>query len=373
MIKNENKSILLCAILFLGMTSSCGSKQKEDSQPADEGLIEVTQEQFSNSHMALGQPENMVFSNRVECKGSVFAPADAMSRISPAIAGKVISVHNKIGDRVSAGQTIAAMSGNDFMELQQMFAESAASFMKAKADYERAEGLWAENIGAKKDYLAAKSAYQAAFANYQSTKSRISALHLNAAEIENGHMYSSFPVKAPISGYITKINPFIGEYVDVDAVIAEIVNVNALQLRLTVYESDINKLKSGQAVEFFTSENPDLSLRARLSNIGKTVDTETKTVDCVAAVDNVSGASLTNASFVKASVIVGEKNSKALPVTAVQKQGEEYAVYVVEKRRGKSYMLKRVPVTVGLSEKGYVEITSTLPQKQVVLRGIDTM
>ena len=365
--------MMLCALLLASVSFSCTDKKTATSQPADEALVEITPEQFKSSGMELGRPVEQVFKERVACKGNVFAPANAMARISPPIAGKVKSVRYKIGDYVTAGQTVATMSGNDFMELQQMFAEATAAYLKSKADYERADGLWAEKIGAKKDYLAAKSSYQAAYANYQSTKARIAALHLNAASIENGHMYSSFPITAPISGHITKINPFIGEYVDVDAVIAEVVNVGALQLRLSVYESDVPRLRPGQTILFSTAEHPARAMTARLSNIGKIVNTETKTIDCVAIVNQTDGMTLTNESFVEASVIVGEKRRLALPATAVQKQGEEYAVYVVEKRKGKNYMLKCIPVTVGTIGQDYIEITGTLPEKQVVLRGIDTM
>ena len=366
-------STILFITILAWMNFSCNGKKTEESQPKDEGLIEITPEQFKTGNMALGQLGSQTFQDKVACKGYIFAPANAMAKVSTPIAGKVNTIKYKIGDYVSAGQTIATISGNDFMELQQNFAEAAASYSKAKVDYERAQSLWDEKIGAQKDFLAAKSIYKSAYASYLSLKSRITTLRLNASQIENGRMYTSFPVTSPISGYLTKTNAVIGQFIDMENDIAEIVNINALQLRLAVYESDINQLKTGQTVMFGTAGNANKSLRAKLVNIGKSINSDTKTIDCIANIDKSTGASLINESFVEASIAVSEKQVMALPSTAIQKEGSNYYVYVVEKMNGKSYMLKKTIVNIGATEKDYTEIRSELPNKEIIVRGIETL
>lgn len=369
--KKISKLVLLLLIIAANM--ACNGKKTDTPEPVDDGLTEITPEQFKTNKMALGTAGPYTFSTVVECKGFVFAPSNVMSKVSPAMAGKVNTVGFKLGDRVQAGQVIATLSGNDFMELQQSFAEAAAAFTKAKVDYERAKGLWAENIGAEKDFLSAKSQYRAALASYQSLRSRIAALHLSAERIENGRMYTSYPVVAPIGGYLTKINAVIGQFVDMDSDIAEIVNVDALQLKLQVYESDVRKLRVGQQVLFVTSDHPGHELRARLSTIGKTVNPDTKTIDCVATVDKSAGVPLINDSYVQASVVVGSRQATALPTTAVQKLGSTYYIYVVQRRQGHSYILKKIPVTIGASEKAYTEVRTPLPDKEIVVQGVETM
>lgn len=224
--------ILASTLLAIAFCCACESKKTETATPVEEDLTDITPEQFTTNKMALGRAVAHTFSTTVACKGTVFAPANAMSKISPSIAGKVITITHKLGDRVQAGQLIATLSGNDFMELQQSFAEAAAAYTKAKVDYERAKSLWAENIGAEKDFLAAKSLYHASLASYQSLRARVAALRLNPARIENGHMYTSYPVVAPISGYLTNIDAVIGQFVDMESNLAEIVDIDRLQLKL---------------------------------------------------------------------------------------------------------------------------------------------
>lgn len=363
---------LLISLIAGGMFS-CSDKKTEPAAPLDEGLIEISPEQFKTSNMRLGSLMPTTFHDKVVCKGYVSAPANAMSKICPPIAGKIVNIYHKIGDFIPAGKVIATLSGNEFMALQQSFAESAAAYSKAKMDYERAEGLWAEKIGAHKDFLAAKSYYQSAYASYQSLRSRITALGIKPTRIEDGQMYTSYPVVAPISGYLTRINAVIGQYVDVETEIAELVNLKALQLKISVYETDARKLKPGQEVVFSTTGNDNHTLHARLATIGKTVNPETKMIDCVADISGADGASLVNDSFVEAAVVINSRQAPALPATAVQKQEGDYFVYVVESRKDKNYMLKKVPVAIGLTSGESVEIKTQLPNKSIILQGIDTM
>jgi len=114
-------------------------------------------------------------------------------------------------------------------------------------------------------------------------------------------------------------------------------------------------------------------MHARLTNIGKTVNPETKTIDCIATIDKSVGIPLINDSYVEASITVDQKQVMALPVTAVQQQGNDSFVFVVEKMDGRNYLLKKTPVVVGTTEKGLIEIKSDLPDKELVVNGIENL
>ena len=83
---------------------------------------------------------------------------------------------------------------------------------------------------------------------------------------------------------------------------------------------------------------------------------------------------LVNQSFVEAAVIVSNKSVKALPVSAVQKVEKTNFIYVLERKEGEKYLLKKTPVEVGASDNNFTEILSGLPaEKQIVVRGIETL
>jgi cobalt-zinc-cadmium efflux system membrane fusion protein len=369
--KKIGKIWLVVTVVAIGF--SCNGKKADSAEPADDGLVEITQAQFQASGMKVGKISQQTFRDKISCKGYVSAPSSAMSKICPLIPGKVNSLRYKIGDYVPAGAVVATVSGNDFMALQQSFAEAAAAYAKAKGDYDRVLALWAENIGAKKDVQAAKASYQASYASYQSLRSRIAALGISPARVESGRMYTHYPVVAPIGGYLTRTDAVIGQYIDMETPVAELVDLRAVQLRLSVYETDMDRLKVGQLVVFATAGSDDRTLSARLSTIGKTVNPDSKMVDCIATIDQGSRLSLVNESFVSAEIVVAARQHTALPVGAVQKHGNEYTVYVGEKHRGNVYKLKKTVVSVGMTDGDYIEVKTPLTGRDIVLQGIGTM
>lgn len=368
---------ILIYVLTLLFFFSCGKKSESDGETQvseDESLIEITSEQFKTSEMQLGEPTLQTFTDEVSCKGFLFAPANGIAKVSTPIAGTVENIRFKIGDFVRQGQTVCNISGNEFLSLQQQFAEASANYQKAKIDYERMKALRAEKIGAAKDFTAAESLYKASFASYNALKTRIQALRLNPTRIESGQMYSSFPVVAPISGFITKTGAVIGQYVDMQNELAEVVNVHNLQLQLSVFEMDVNKLRVGQKVRFGVSGSGAGSMNATLSTIGKSINPDTKTIDCVAKITDADQNKLVNQSYVEAKIQVNDLEAKALPAEAVQKIANEYFVYVMEKQEDTTYFLKRTKVETGKSNNAFIEILSGLPvDKKVVVSGVETL
>ena len=369
------KRISLIA-LALVLLAACGSKtadKKTENAPKEE-LIELTQQQFKTSGMELGEPSMQSFSDEVACKGYIIAPPNSMARVSTPIPGVVNAIHCKTGDFVRSGQVVCTISGNEFLSLQQDFAETAARFSKSKLDYERARALREEKIGSEKDFIAVQSEYKTVLASYNALKVKINAIRLDAARIENGQMYTSFPVVSPISGYVTKTSAVIGQYADMQNELVEIVNINGLQLQLAVFETDVQKLRAGQTVHFGISGSTSKSLGAMLITVGKTINPDTKVIDCIARIDRASDVQLVNQSFVEATVIVSDKTAKALPVSALQKVDKAYFIYVLELKEGEKYLLKKTPVEVGASDNNFTEILSGLPaDKQIVVRGIETL
>lgn len=261
------------------------------------------------------------------------------------------------------------------MTLQQEFAESAAAFQKAKADYERMKLLRAENIGAKKDYVSAESIYKSSLASYNALKARIHSLSINPSQIENGQMYASFPVVSPIDGYVTSSGVVVGQYVDMTDDITQIVNTDKLQLKLSIFEADIQKIQEGQRVRFYLNGQPENVLLGTINTVGKGINPETKSIDCIALIDESSKPGLVSNSYVEANVEVETNEAIALPTSAIQKIGNEYIAFVVESSDNQTYRLRKTLVKVGKSNSEYFEILDGIDtnSNKIVLKGVDTL
>lgn len=364
--------ILIYALILL---QGCKSRDVDESSDAnDESIIVLTTEQFKASGMELGNPIPQTFEDEVLCNGYITAPSNYIATVSSPIPGIVESIHCKIGDYTTKRQIIYHISGNEFLSLQQEFAEAAAIYYRTKLDLNRAEALRAEKIGSEKSYIATETENRAAFANYNALKARIKALNIDPNQIENGQMYSSFPVISPIIGYVTKTDAVIGQYVDYKDQLVEIVNTNELQLQLSVYDRDIYKLKSGQTVNFSIGDNTEQNLTAELINIGQTIDQDKKTILCLARINKKNDLKLMNREFVNASIIIAEKQGFALPLSAIQKTGTDYFVFVLVNHENDKYHLRKQKITIGKINKHYIEILDNISNDgKIILKGIDTL
>lgn len=357
---------------FMFLSTGCGksSKTNEDAKVETEQLVKITISQFQSDSMAIGTISTQTFEDEVRCNGYITAAANGIAQISTPIAGIVESINCSMGSYVKKGQTLCMITGNELMSMQQEFTETSARLKRLKSDYERSKSLYDEKIGAEKDFIAIESEYKAMKSKYLSLKLRLELLRLNVAKIEAGDLYASFSVISPINGYITKQNLVLGQYIEQQKLLVEIVDVNQLQIQLSVFEKDIARLKPGQTVNFSSPGEISFNNKATLVSISRAVNPDTKTVTCIASIQNSQQTSLINQSYVEALIAVNSREAKALPSEALIKSGKDYYVMLVEKSDNEAYYLRKQNVNIGRTSKGFTEITDKIDLTKVLVKGV---
>jgi len=366
------KFIISVFILLIFITSGCSDSLKTGENAANEAghLVQITKKQFVSDSMKIGAPTLQYFEDEIRCNGYIIAPANGMAQISAPLSGIVETINCSIGDYVRKGQILCSLSGNELMLLQQDFAETSAKLERLKSDYDRSKSLFNEKIGTEKDFIAIESDYKAMKSKYQSLKIRLELLKLNVSKIEAGELYSAFAVISPISGYITNLNLVLGQFTEQQKNLVEIIDVSQLQLQLSVFENDINKLKTGQNIGFNSLGEPASVHSAVLASIGKTINPESKTIQCLAKIKNENMDNYIYRSYIEARIIVNHKEAKALPNEAIIKAGKDFYVFVVEKYDNQMYDLRKEKITIGQVSKNFTEIIGGEDLTQVLIKGV---
>jgi cobalt-zinc-cadmium efflux system membrane fusion protein len=362
--------IIPFALILLATGCGKSTKTTEVAESAADQLIKISIKQFNSDSMAFGTISTQTFEDEVRCNGYITAAANGMAQVGTPIAGIVESVNCSMGSFVKKGQTLCMISGNDLMAMQQEFTETSARLRRLKSDYERSKSLYDEKIGAEKDFIATESEYKATKSKYLSLKLRLELLRLNVAKIEAGDLYASFSVISPINGYITKQNLVLGQFIEQQKLLVEIVDVSQLQIQLSVFEKDIAKLKPGQTVNFSSPGENSFNNKATLVSIGRAVDPDTKTITCVAAIKNSPQTSLINQSYIEALIAVNSSEATALPSEALIKSGKDYYVLLIEKSDNEAYYFRKQKVTIGRISKGFTEITEDTDLTKVLIKGV---
>ena len=354
------------------IVTGCGQSPKttEKTTEESENLIQVTVQQFKEDGMQSGEITRRSFEEEVSCNGYVSATPNGMAQVSAPVSGIVGSISCAIGDNVKKGQVLAKISSNELMMLQQEFTESAARLKRLKLDYERGKSLYEEKIGAEKDFIAIESEYKSMLSKYSSLKLRLQLLKLDVTKIESGDLYAEFPLIAPISGFITTQNLVLGQFIEQQKSLVEIVDVSQLQLQLSVFENEIGKLRTGQNLQFNTAGEPSVLHSATLTSISKTINPETKTILCTAKIKPGEGSTLINNSFVEARIGVNRKEANALPTEAILKSEKDHYVYQIVKSDSQAYSLRKVKVEIGMALDGFTEIIGGESLTNILVKGV---
>lgn len=361
------------AIIFLIISVimfSCKNKSAEIADAESEsGFIEITKEQFKTEMMEFGKPTISEFADLINFTGTIVPSVNGHAEISLPFQGLVVHIHCTPGQLVRKSEVLFEISGVELIDMQKDYAESAAHLIRLKSEFERQKELNDENIGTKKDFIIAESLYHAEKAKFNALKIKIEILGLDASKIEGGEFYNSFAVKAPIKGFITNINTNIGQYVEPQQTIAEIVDTGSFQLSISVFEKNINKLKVGQNVEYYVAGDRNQKNTAKIKVIGKTINKSTKSIDCFAEIKDLDKISLVNNQFVEGKVIVDSDSVMSVPETAILKSENETYILTFEKETDELYYLRKLKVTTGRKNSGYIEIEDLQDSKMILLKG----
>ncbi len=361
-----NSLVALLVVVSVSCSGDKGNKSTEET--TNSHLIKLTEQQFDANGMKLGKVSVQLFENIIDCNGYVTAKPNGMADISTQLGGLVKRIRVSSGDNVKKGDVLCEITSNEFINLQKNFAETSAKLKQLSADYKRAKKLYEEKIGSEKNFLAIQSSFKAMEATNKALKLQLSQIGLNVSKIEAGNFYPVYPVLSPISGQVSDISVNMGQYIEPQKKLMEVIDEDALQLKLSVFENDVPYLKPGQKVNFYTVNNKDSLYTATLNTVGKSINPETKTIICLANIDK-DQVNFVNNSFIRAGIITDKQEAPALPNEAIAKTETGYKVLSLEKKKGDVYYFKWVKVQTGRVSKQFTEILNGSDLGEVLVKG----
>ena len=162
--------------------------------------------------------------------------------------GRVTKIYAEVGDYKKAGSPL--MQLDDELKLA-AFKTAEVNYQKTKKDFERYQSLLASKAVTDAQLENAKLAFQSAEAQYIVAKKE----------------YDDTKITTPISGIVTSRTVDIGNYVNKNMVVAEVVDISKLKVKLNVAEADVFKLKVGDKVKISTDVYPGVTFPGKIETI----------------------------------------------------------------------------------------------------------
>ena len=345
------KSII--AVLSGVLLFSCSKKEEtvtQETYAISGDQITLTDLQKKTAGIETTTLNNENIANKILLTGQINVPPTGTAGVSSSTGGIIKTARFVPGNYVARGQTLAVVENPELARLQQEYLQSKSNLGYAQKDYNRQ--MYLNKYQASSDKVTQKAANEAQSqgAAVRGIESQLRSYGINPGSVSSGNIRKSVSVVAPISGYISRVNASIGQYVSSADVLYEIVNNGQTHLVLKVFEKDLNKISAGQKVYAFTNQNPEKKYAATVKLIGKDFAPDRSVFIHCDLIDK--DETLIPGTFMNAEIEVNAEEGFVIPDDAIVTwEGKQY---VFEELKPKTY--KMFPVTIGNSENGLTEL-----------------
>ena len=368
-----NKLIALAITIVL---LACNGGKKEPNAASSNKLVvdtlisqvvTLSNEQLKNANLSYGFTQTKSMHKIVKVNGLIDVPPSNIVSISIPMGGYLKKTSLIPGMLVKKGNLLAVMEDPIYIELQQDYLTAKSKLVYLEADFNRQKDLNATKATSDKIFQLAKSDYESQKYLVKSLSEKLKLIGIDPLVLNESNISRAINFNSPINGYITKVNVNIGKYVTPTDVLFEIIDPSDLHLRLIVYENDATNLKVGNKVIFYTNNNLNQKYLATVAVITPNINEERTTeVHCHLVNESVRLYPGTSAN---AEIELNNAKVNAVPEDAIVKWENKPFVFI--KVGAKRF--KMIPVEIGVSNNGFIEIKTNLDNQELVLTNAYTL
>jgi cobalt-zinc-cadmium efflux system membrane fusion protein len=356
------QTILLYFILLLiGCTTNENQtthQQEVDHEHEKHTEIHFSQKQFKALGIKVDTLAQRLMTGFVETNGQLTLPPQSQATVTSIIGANVSSIEVIEGNQVDRGQVLAYLYHPNLIELQTEYAHQLSQLEYLEKEYKRQEKLYDQSVGSGRDFQKTKADYLSLKASVNGMEGKLKLLSISPEAVKRGEVSAKIPLKSPIKGYVQNIAVRTGQFVAPEEIMFEVIQTDHIHAHFKVFESDVSKIKEGQAVHFIVESEPTLQHQATIFSVGKTFETEVKAVNVHAELDNEDG-SLLPGMYVRGKVAITDRLSLALPKEAIAMDGERHYIFMaeqMEKDGELEWHFSPVEISVGVENNNWLEV-----------------
>lgn len=287
--------------------------------------------------------------------------ARRLAHVNARSAGVVRAIAVDVGERVKRGQVLATIDSREVGADRSRANGAAARVAVAKENLERQRRLFEEGVASRTAVAEAEREVAEASADLAALRASLSVVGKSAGGA------GGYALEAPFDGVVTVRGATVGELVEANELIVEVVDPSAVWAELDVPEMDLGGVVPGRRVAVTLDALPGRELQGTVSSVAPAVDPTTRTAKARVPLANADGALHANM-FGRARVLRGaERPAVLVPRAAVQRAGGVPLVFV--KLADDLFVVRRVTLGAAGSERS-IEIEDGLsPGEPVVTTG----
>ena len=341
--RSRSLASLLCVMLLGGMLVGCGQKPAVEEQGVEmETSVGVPVETMPVEVRDFERVLTVAGKTAAESTVNVIAKVSGLEQI--------VAVNVKVGDRVGRGEVLAQLN-TDSTSLQ---------FNQAQLAYDNAKDMYDKNM-----------ALFEAGAVSQNQMDQLKLQLDNAAntldQVRLALDYAT--VTAPISGTVVSVNADEGSYASASQPMFVIANVDELEVKAGVTESNVGKISVGQKVTVKIGAAGAEPVEGTITEIGKVMDMSTKNYPITVSIDNSAG-NYVDGMYAQVQLVTDRASGAVvIPATAIVNTDNTRFVFV--EMDGKAMERE---IEVGLTDGNYYVVHSGVSAgESLIVKGNDDL
>lgn len=362
------------AMLALLLVSACTSTPQEEQKPAsenakaaesethDENVVQVSEEMLRDLRVTTQNVEEHRGAESASMLGELGINENAYAEVSTPSQGRVVALHAVVGQSVRSGAALATIESGELGRANSEARAAEARLTLAQRTLERKRALNAERIVPIREVQEAENDVTAAEQQVRGAHASLQALGVDPQR--EGSSASRLTITAPTSGVVIERSAVLGQVTDPAAALFKIADLSTLWLTVHAFERDAVRLRVGESARIAFAAMPGRSFEGKVSFIGHTVESESRTVPIRIDLPNRDG-SLRPGMSATALLPVGDEAGVILtvPAAALQRVRDRWCVFVPRDER--TFEIR--PVGRGRDLAGEVEIVSGLKAGEPVV------
>jgi membrane fusion protein, heavy metal efflux system len=330
----------------------------------------------------LARAEEGRITERVVLPATVLAVPERRARVAPPVAGALVAAPGatalRIGREVEAGELLAYLRpplsdhGVKLLEARAEVQRAELARELAQATRDRIAGLAREHARSQRELEEAEFALNAAKVSHEGALGVIESLRRSGVLLLDeqtgpGSSLPLFEVRAPIAGRVTRVHAAIGEYLDEERSVLEILDTRVVHVEARVRAEELERIGSfdhpilralGARTDPVDPAGAIEISEGRLVTVGLETDPRTQTTALLFEMANEAGALRPGMALELLLPVAAPETAIALPLAALVDESGEFVVYV--QLGGETF------------EKRYVELGVRDAERVQILTGLES-
>jgi cobalt-zinc-cadmium efflux system membrane fusion protein len=303
-------------------SSSPGESSDVEAIVHDGAKVKVPDGSPLRGRLKLEPARTQAVSETLQVPAQVETDPTTTAKITPPVAGRVVTLFVHVGDTVKQGQPLFTLDAPDLVTAQSDYLRAQSTVAQAEKTLSRQRDLKDHGVGSEKDLEQAQTDAKLAHEDLERALTRLKLL-----KTDPGQLAKPLTVFAPIPGRIVDAAVAPGEFKnDPNAVLMTITDLSRVWLTANVQEKDIRKVEAGQAATATLTAYPEQQFEGRVLSVADVLDPDTRTLKARISIPNES-ARLKPGMFALVAFHSRPVDAVVVPATALVLLGDKTVVF----------------------------------------------